>query len=75
MLKGAPNTAQLPTKSYQVEEVGRLEGKPKSSFQLGQNQGENKIKKVKTSLLAYLQKSYNALVTYLSSTLSNLHNN
>ena len=35
------------TKPDQVAEAGRLEGKPKSSLQLCQNQKENKIKKSK----------------------------
>ena len=39
------NTSQLSTKPNQVTEVGgKLEGKSKSSLQLRQNQGENKIK-------------------------------
>ena len=41
------NTAQLPTKTYQVSEAGRVEETPKSRLQLHQNRGENKIKKSK----------------------------
>ena len=41
------NTAQLPTKTYQVAEAGRVEDIPKSRLQLCQNRGENKIKKSK----------------------------
>ena len=41
------NTAQLPTKTYQVAEAGRVEETPKSRLQIRQNRGENKIKNSK----------------------------
>ena len=51
-LKRVSNTAQLPNKSDQVVEAGRLEGKPKSSLQPRQKPRRKQNKEVKTSLLA-----------------------
>ena len=49
-----------------------MEGKPISSLQLCQNQGENKVKKSELTYWFNYKKSYNTLVTYFSSILSNL---
>ena len=51
-----------------------MEGKPISSLQLCQNQGENKSKKSELTYWFNYKKSYNTLVTYFSSILSNLCN-
>ena len=49
-----------------------MEVKPISSLQLCQNQGENKVKKSELTYWFNYKKSYNTLVTYFSSILSNL---
>ena len=71
------NIAHLLTKPDQVAKAGRLERKPKQlsiKSTTSPKPKRKQNKKVKTSLLAWLQQSCNTLVTYFSSILSNFHN-